>query len=440
MTALSFFAWLNDSIFAFPTTILFLGVAILLTLKTNFLQIRAFPYFIKILTQGLARRKKTNEKGAMKTINSFHALFTSMASTIGMGNIVGPSIAIMLGGPGALFWVLVYIFFGSVVKFTEVTFALHSRVKTADGYIIGGPMQYLKAVNYFLAQWYSVIMVFLFAGWSGLQANTLANILAQERISQWQTGLIIAVLVFFILQGGAKRVGLIASRLVPLMFVLYVSFAVLLLIKDPSALYNAILLVAQHIFSPTAAFGGFLGASVFQTMHAGVYKGIFVSEAGIGTASIPHSIADVQRPYDQGVLAMGSMVVDAVLCSLSGLLVLVTGVWMRGEFRSTLMYEIFKMDSPALGRIVLIVSITLFVVSTIIGNSFNGTQSFAALTRHRWLQLYALFATVMIFIGSIMQMRLIWEIMDTFLMLAAIPNVIGLAILAFKKPDVLKRQ
>lgn len=437
MALLSFLKWINCTVFAFPTTILFLGVAIILTLKTRFIQIRAFPYFVRLLTKGFARRKRKKEKGAMKTISSFHALFTAMATTIGMGNVVGPSIAIMIGGPGALFWLLVYIFFGAVTKFAEVTFALFSRIKTADGHIIGGPMQYLKGISPILAGWYSVVMLFLFAGWSGLQANTLANIFALENVPQWHTGIILAILVFVVMRGGAKRVGMVASRLVPIMFLLYVSFALLILFKDYLAVLSAIKLVARHIFSPAAPIGGFLGASLFKAIHSGIYKGIFVTEAGIGTASIPHSIADTKYPVDQGILAMFSMLVDAFLCSLSGLLVLVTGVWMRGEFRSTLMYEIFKMNSPAVGRIVLLISIALFVFTTIIGNCFNGTQSFAALTKHRWVKSYIIFALVAIFFSSLMQMRLMWEMMDILLMLAAIPNVIGILILTFKKPKVL---
>src|SRR3972149_6623014 len=156
MDLLNFFKWLNADILALPTTLLFFGAGLVLTIKTGFLQLRAFPKFISLVTKGFARKKKSGAEGEMKTINPFHALFTAMGTVIGMGNVVGPSFAIMMGGPGALFWLVAYIFLGAATKFTEVTFALHTRIKTAEGHIIGGPMVYLKAVSPFLAYWYGI--------------------------------------------------------------------------------------------------------------------------------------------------------------------------------------------------------------------------------------------------------------------------------------------
>ncbi len=434
----SFFAWINESVFAIPATILFFGVAILLTIKTGFMQFRGFGRFIQLITQGVEGTKQEDKANKMKTINSFHALFAAMATTIGMGNIVGPSIAIMSGGPGALFWILVYMFFGSATKFTEVTYALHTRIKTEDGKIIGGPMQYLKSVSTFLASWYGVIMAFLFIYWSSVQSNTLASIFAIENVPEWTVGLTLAVLVFVVLGGGAKRVGALASKLVPIMFFLYICFALFILLANPVSLQNAFKLILQSILSPAAAMGGFLGASVFKAMHAGIYRGIYISESGLGVSSIPHSMADTERPLDQGILAMYSAIADMILCTISGLLVLVTGVWTQGEFRSTLAYEVFKMHSPVYGQLVLLISISLFVLTTVIGNSFNGMQSFAALTRHRWLKPYKFFTIIGIFLGALMPVTLAWQIMDTMLTLAAVPNLIGLVILAFTKPEVLR--
>ena len=149
-------------------------------------------------------------------------------------------------------------------------------------------------------------------------------------------------------------------------------------------------------------------------------------------------MADTKQPVDQGILAMFSMIADLFLCIISGLLIVVTGVWMFGEFRSTLMYEIFKMHSPNLGQFVLFVSISLFIITTIIGNSFNGRQSFASLTRYRWLWWYLSFVLLVIFLSTLMHAELVWEISNTFLFLVAVPNLIGIVLLTFKKPDVLK--
>lgn len=434
MSVLEILEYVRDDIFALPTTFLFLGVAIFLTFKTGFIQLRSFKHFWNLITKGFARSEQTQDS---KTMNSFHALFTAMSTTIGMGNLVGPSVAIFLGGPGALFWLVFYNFFASVTKYTEVVYALHTRIKTSTGEIIGGPMQYLKSVSPALAYWYSAVMLFLFAGWSGTQANTLASVFALEGIPAWATGIFLVVVVLAVMSGGAKRVGNVASKLVPIMFTLYISFAFLILFKDTGALINAIRLVGQSIFSPAAAMGGFLGASVFKAIQAGVFKGIFVTEAGLGTASIPHSMADTKKPTDQGVLAMYSMVADTLLCTVSGLLVLVTGVWIRGEFRSTFIYEAFKLNAPGFGQWVLMISIGLFVLTTVIGNSFNGVQSFASLTNHRWKNWYLLFNLCVIFLGALTHVKIVWTVLDIFLALVAIPNLIGLVMLSLKKPKVL---
>lgn len=438
MDLFNFFKWLNDSVFAIPCTVLFFGAGIWLTIKTGFLQIRGLPKFISLITQGIARKKDQGQVGEMRTMDSIHALFTAMATTIGIGNVVSPSLAIMVGGPGALFWLLLYIIIGSATKFTEVVFALHTRIKTEDGNIIGGPMQYLKGVSSWMAMWYGLAMALLMAGWSAVQTNTLASILAHESIPQWVTGASLALFVLIVLKGGATRVGNVASKLVPIMFVSYVTYAIIILCQDFGALAHAFTLIFSDILSPQAAVGGFAGVTLFQAMRTGIYRGIFITESGLGTSSIPHAMADAQKPTDQGILAMFSAGADAFLSLLSGLIVLVTGVWMQGEFRGTLVYEAFRMHSPIVGRLILTFSIGLFALTTVMGNSFNGRQSFAAITRYRWLTHYVLFTVLTIFIGSQLHAKLVWEMMDTVLIFVAIPNLIGILYLAHKNPELLK--
>jgi len=434
MTVLQLFTELYR-VLSRPVVPIFFGAGILLTIKTGFLQFRALPKFWKLLRKGA---KKTD--GKMKTINPFHALLTAMATTLGSGSIIGPSIAIMTGGPGALFWMVFYAFFAGIIKFTEVTFALHTRTKTETGEIISGPSQYLKLVHSWLAKWYGTVIIAVFAIWSGVQANTLAGIFNKEQIPQWQTGLVLSIIVLVVLNGGAKRVGAVASKLVPFMCFFYVSFALLILFQDFTALKAAIASVLNNAFSPAAAAGGFLGASVFTAMSAGIFKSIYATEAGLGTSAIPHSIADVQNPTDQGILAMFSVAADALFSFMSGLLILVTGMWMVGEasLDNTLMYTVFKLNSPALGRFVLIISLGLFVLTTVIGNSFNGMHSFGSMTKHRWINIYKLFTVIVIFFGSMMDVSMVWKLVDIMIILVAVPNVIGITILAFKKPEVLK--
>ncbi len=422
-----------DDFFILPSLFMFLSIGIFLTFKTKFVQLRVFPRFFHLLSKGVKHKHSSDEK----SINPFHALLTSMATTIGMGNIVGPTIAISTGGPGALFWLLSYSFFGSVIKFTEVSFAINFRTQLKSGVLIGGPTQYLKQVNSFLASWYGFITVFLFAGWSGLQANTLATIFALESVPKSITGVALATVVFLVVRGGIVRIGEIASKLVPLMFVMYVTFTLSIILTDIAALWNSLCLVCSCAFSSTAAVGGFAGASVISAMRQGINRNIYITEAGLGTSSIAHSMADTKYASDQAILAMYSIVADTFLMALSGLLILVTGVWNRGAFSNTLVYEIFKTYSPGIGKWVLLASVMLFVLTTVIGNSFNASQSFASLTKYRFMNWYYLFLAAVIVLGAYAQVPLVWKIMDVMQIMVAIPHIIGLFILSTKRSDVL---
>lgn len=419
---------------ALPSLVLFLGTGIFLTLKTRLIQVRAFPRFLHLVKDGI---KKGHSKA--HTINAFHALFSAMAATIGMGNIVGPSMAISVGGPGALFWLLFYIFFGSVTKFVEVSFAVYSRTTDAQGDIIGGPTQYLKMIKPFWGTWYALLTIFCFTGWSGIQVNTLSCIWAQEGVPRPVTGLIAVGLLLAVVLGGVKRIGFVASRIVPLKFLLYITFALLILFQDLGAVVAAIKSVFTCAFTPTAACGGLTGITFFSTLKEGIYKSIFITEAGLGTSSIAHALADVEKPTDQGILALFSGLADFFLCMLSGLLTLVTGVWLSGKMSNTLIYEAFKMHSPiAGGQYVLMLSVLLFVITALIGNTYNGSQSFAAFSQYRYVKAYYVFAAFIAFTGALAAVPVIWNIMDVMITLVAIPNLLGLIFLAIRYPHIIK--
>lgn len=432
MDLLHFLNYLNILI-GTPCAFLFLFVAIFLTIKLGFPQIFAFNHFLSFVSNGFKR-----EKGNLKTIDAFHALFTSMATSIGIGTIVGPSLAIVVGGPGALFWLLVYAFFGAVTKLVEVTFAVAYRKKTSDGRVLGGPAEYLKAVHPMLAYWYGFATLFLFAGWSGIQSKALAEIGAQRGMPEWLTGLLLASVIFFILLGGAQRVSNFASKLVPLMFGIYVTFSLWILATQGLAVIAALKLVAQCIFCPAASIGGFLGATVYAALKEGTFKAVFITESGMGTASIAHSMSDVKNPIDQGILAMYSVAADSFLCFLSGLLVLTSGVWKQGVFSNTLILQVFENQLPVIGPFFFIVSVVLFIATTALGNSFNGGQSFATFTQYRWIRTYYAFAALIIFVSSLVEVPLVWAVMDLVLPLVALPNLIGIVILALKHPNLLQ--
>ncbi len=417
-----------------PFTLLFLCIGIALTIYTRVPQFYAWRHFMQILTSGLKRRTTKD----LKTINAFHALCAAMATSIGIGNIIGPSLAITIGGPGALFWLLVYAFFGAATKLTEVCFAVHFRTKNKDGRILGGPAQYLSEVHPLLATWYGAATIILFAGWSGIQSKALAEILAKQQVPELVTGILLAIFVVFVLIGGAQRVGAIASKLVPFMFGLYVLCALFILSLQPALILKALQLIGQCIACPAAPIGGFLGATIFGAIRQGTYKGVFITESGMGTSSIAHAMTDAQRPIDQGVLALYSVTADAFLCLLSGLLVLTSQAWTTGAVSNILVFTVFQEKLPVIGPFVFIVSATLFITTTAIGNGFNGGQSFAAFTKYRWIRWYYVFVGLVIVVSSIIDVPLLWAIMDAIFPFVALPNLIGICILAYRYRNVLK--
>jgi alanine or glycine:cation symporter, AGCS family len=437
MDYIYFFEWLNGNVLATPATILFLSSGLFVSLYLNLPQVRLVRRFTHIILRGFAHRQHYDKYGNPSTISPFHALFTAMGTAIGTGSIVAPSVAIMTGGPGALFWLVFYLILGAAIRFVEVSLALHTRKKLPDGCIIGGPMQYLSTIHPFWSQSYGIAMLVLFCGWQMVQANNLANIFATEGIQYWVTGLVLALLGLIVLAGGAVRVGLVASRLVPLMFFCYVTFALFIIWQQRDRLAQVLLTIFSQAFSLSPLCSGVAGIGMLSAMKAGIYRGIFISEAGLGTASIPQAIADTKQPTDQGTLALYSIIADIALSTLSGLLVLVSGVWQHGALRSTMIYEIFKTHVPGFGQGILLLSISLFVFTTIIGNGFNGLQLFATFTRDRFRVFYIIATGLTVFIGALVPMPFAWAVMDTILACAVIPHLIGLLILMMKHKTML---
>lgn len=409
-----------------PMTLVFLFSSVFLSILTKFPQLRNFKKFFKIITSKQAQVSHKN------TVTPLQALFTAMSTSLGMGSIAGPPLAIVIGGPGALFWLVIYAFFGSVSKYTEVFFAIKFRQKTKDGTIIGGPTAYLWQINKFLSYWYGAFTLVLFAGWSGLQAKTLAEVYATFGIADYITGLGMASLVFFMLLGGAKRIGEFSSKLVPIMCITYLLASIFILTKDMSVLYHSFTSIFTQAFSYTAATGGFVGATFMSAVRQGIFKGVFVTEAGMGTAAIPHSMADTHNPKNQSILAMYSVAIDTFFCLISGFVTLVTGVWTSGKISNALIFEAFKIGLPTVGPFILIFSLTLFVLGTAIGNSFNGSKSFAFLTQNKGILYYYGFVALLIMTGAVAHTPTLWDIMEILLPITAIPNLIGIIILATK--------
>jgi len=414
-----------DTICAIMSIIL-LVVGVFLSCYIKFPQLKNFKNFLQIIKSKKATESTTN------TMSPVQALSTAISTSLGIGSMAGVPLAITIGGPGALFWIVAYAFFGSVTKFIEVVFAVKYRSRAADGSIIGGPTSYLMQVHPVLAYWYGGLTLILFAAWSGMQAKTIAEIYARVGVPEYMTGLTISIFTLYMLIGGAKKIGKFSTILVPSMCTLYLLASLFILLQDIPLLGEVFILVITKAFTPTAASGGFIGASAMIGIRQGILKSAFITEAGIGTAAIPHAMADTNSPINQGILAMYSVVIDTFFCLISGFVVLVTGVWQSGVTSNTLIYDAFEIGLPQIGPMILFVIITLFAIGTTLGNSFNGSKSFGFFTNNKYLTYYYIFVAIMITLGSIVDTSTLWSAMELILPLTALPNLIGIVYLVIK--------
>jgi len=414
-------------------TVILLSTGVFLSCLMQFPQLRNLGRFFSILSS------KQVSESTKNTITPLQALLTAMSTSLGAGNIVSPPLAIAIGGPGALFWIFIYAFFGAVTKFAEVTFSIKYRSRADDRSIIGGPTSYLWYIHPALAYWYGAFATMLFAGWSGMQAKTLAETYGRLGVSELLTGFITATFVFYMLIGGAKRIGRFSEKLVPFMSAVYLLSSLMILLQDIPLLSEMFMLVINSAFTPTAATGGFLGTTAMMGMRQGVFKGAYVTEAGLGTAAYPHSMADTDNATDQGVLGMYSVGIDTFFCLISGFVVLVTGAWTSGVTSNTIIFDAFNIGLPTVGPAILIFSLTLFVLGTAIGNSFNGSKSFGFFTDNRYLTLYYAFVALVIMLGAIADTPTLWMVMEFILPLAAAPNLIGIIYLSIKNRKELSQ-
>ncbi len=424
---------LSDKILTIPYMIVLLG-SIIITFKTRFVQIRMFPKMLRLFFQ----KPDKKENGDEQTIKSRHALFTAISTSIGIANIVGPIISITLGGPGALLWFIVAVFFSAATIFAEVSLAVEYRTPLKDGGYAGGPMQYLKkAFHPALGKFYGLAVAMLLLAWSTNQANTLADILHKHSVPTYATGLFLAILTLIYLIGGIKKIGELSSKIVPLMFVMFCTMSLWIIFSNASKLPEIISLIFKSAFTAKALSG----ASIGLLLRWAIAKGTQASEGGVGTATIPHSMAKVKIPTDQGILAMLSTYSVGFVCILSGLVVLITGTYQGNiPMGIRMLAESFSMHIPYhIGSIVLIICTFLFALGSIIGNSYNGSQGFLHVTKNRFVNWYYLAMGVTIFFGSIFSVKFVWSVVDFFVIPVALLNITAVVILLFKRKDLFSK-
>ena len=436
---------LNNFIWGVPAMICIVGVGLLLSIRTGFLQIRKFPYAMKV-TIGRMLKKREASDGAL---TPFQAVCTALAATVGTGNIAGVAGAIAIGGPGAVFWMWISALLGMCTKFSEVTLAVHFREKNAEGDLVGGPMYYIK--NGLKKQWHWLAYLFaafgvltVFGTGNATQVNTITTaidsalynygVISEQNVSTLNLviGIILAVLIGLILLGGIKRIGQVAEKLVPFMAVIYIILAIGVVILNYRNIPTVFASIFKGAFSPASVTGGAVG-SFFMSMKKGVSRGIFSNEAGLGTGSIAHACADTRKPVKQGFFGIFEVFVDTiVICTLTALVILCSGVPVGYGDAAGAELTILGFTSTYGSWVSIFTAIAMccFAFSTIIGWGLYGTRCVEFLLGTRanrpFMILYALVAIV----GATMELGLMWNIAETFNGLMVIPNLIAVFLLS----------
>ena len=436
----------NNFIWGVPAMVCIIGVGLLLSVRTGFLQIRKFPYTIKT-TIGRMFRKKDASDGA---ITPFQAVCTALAGTVGTGNIAGVAGAIAIGGPGAVFWMWCSALLGMCTKFAEVTLAVHFRERSETGEWVGGPMYYIKNGLgkrwQFLAFLYSLFGVLtVFGTGNATQVNTIVaavdtalleyGVVGSGFLSTLNliAGIIVAMLVAMVLLGGIKRIGSVSEKLVPFMALFYIVLAVGVVGLNLPRLPYVLESIVAGAFNPAAFTGGTIG-SLFISMQKGVSRGIFSNEAGLGTGSIAHACADTKKPVKQGMFGIFEVFADTiVICTLTALVILCSGtpVPYGAEAGAELTISGFTAAYGSWVSLFTMVALCCFAFSTIIGWGLYGSTCISYLCRtEKVIRPFLVVYSFVAILGATVDLGLLWSIADTFNGLMAIPNLIALLLLS----------
>lgn len=435
----------NNFIWGVPAMICIIGVGLVLSFRTRFLQIRKFPYAMKV-TFGRMFKKREASDGAM---TPFQAVCTALAATVGTGNIAGVAGAIAIGGPGAVFWMWISAILGMCTKFSEVTLAVHFREKNVHGDLVGGPMYYIK--NGLKKNWHWLAYLFsafgvltVFGTGNATQVNTITtaintalmnyHVISKDAVPTVNlvVGIILAVLIALILLGGIRRIGRVTEKLVPFMALIYIVLAVGVILFNIGHVPAVFASIIEGAFHPAAVTGGAVG-SFFMSMKKGVSRGIFSNEAGLGTGSIAHACADTRKPVKQGFFGIFEVFVDTiVICTLTALVILCSQVPVSyGQAAGAeLTISGFTATYGNWVSIFTAVAMCCFAFSTIIGWGLYGTRCIEFLFGSRVNKPFMLVYALVAIVGATMDLGLMWSIAETFNGLMAIPNLIAVFLLS----------
>ena len=423
---------INDIVWGPPMLIAILGTGLFLQLRLKFMPILHIGAGFKMLWRG--RQPAADAPGE---ISPYAALMTALAATVGTGNIAGVATAIALGGPGALFWMWMTALVGMATKYAEVLLAVHYREKDDRGEYVGGPMYAIK--NALGRRWRWLATAFaLFGGLAGfgignmVQSNSVAQVLQVNfGIDPWASGVAMMVLTGFVLLGGIKRIGAVAEKLVPFMCVVYIAISLVVLGLYAADIPAALALIFHSAFNPVAAGGGFAGAAVMMAMRYGVARGIFSNEAGLGTAGIAQAAGQTKSSVESGLIGMmGTFIDTIVVCTMTGLVLIVTGAWNSGLQGAALSSSAFATAFPGVGEYLLAIPLAVFAFTTILGWAYYGEKCWEYVLGSAAETPYRIVWTLFVLLGAVTQLDFVWLVADTLNAFMAVPNLIALLLLS----------
>ncbi|HEM2749394.1 TPA: sodium:alanine symporter family protein [Streptococcus suis] len=433
---LELFKAINNLVWGPPLLLLLVGTGVYLTLRLGVFQIGKLPTAFRLIF--------SSDQSGQGDVSSFAALCTALAATVGTGNIVGVATAITTGGPGALFWMWVAAFFGMATKYAEGFLAIKYRTKDANGQAAGGPMHYItlgmgqkwKPLAIFFA--ISGVLVALLGIGTFSQVNSItASLETSFGLAPQLVSIVTAISIAFFIFGGIEKISDVSTKVVPFMAILYILASITVLAVHWDQLLPTLALVFKSAFTPAAAMGGFVGATVKEAIQRGIARGVFSNESGLGSAPIAAAAAKSDNPVEQGLISMTGTFIDTlIICSLTGLSILVTDQWTtEGLAGAPLTQAAFATVFGNTGSIALTISLVLFAFTTILGWSYYGERCIEFLFGTKSILPYRLLFVAMVALGGFLKLDLIWTIADIVNGLMALPNLIALLALS---PVIIK--
>lgn len=430
-TLLLFVKNLNNTYLGPLLIILLLSSGLYFTIRLGFIQRYLFVGIKGMFSHKEGGRRASEKEG----MTPFQALSTAIAAQLGTGNIIGVATAVVAGGPGAIFWLWVSIFFGMATNYAEAVLAQVYRTKTPDGHVIGGPAYYISKglKSSLLAKIFAVASV-LALGFMGtiVQTNSIAltvtNVYPIEPI---YVGLFVAFLVGSVLIGGITRIASFAEKIVPIMASVYFIAGITLILLNIDHIAPAFQSILSCAFSAKSVGGGALGVGMMQAIRYGVSRGLFSNEAGLGTTPHAHAVAKVKNPYEQGLTAMVGVATNFIICTLSALIILVAGPSLDVADAGAVQ-EAFNLNLGELGALFIAITLFFFSLTTIVGWYFFAAQNLRFLSGEKFITPFRLAVVLCVAFGATLQVELVWELMDSFNIFLVIPNVIALLYLSPK--------